>query len=302
MTLAQRPPAARAEGGRKRAALRAVHVAAAVLAGAPSIGCFGTPSPLAPGLGGSVGWPHHGVQTGAVELPQSGDGFVRYRGQGGHHWGQPALVNGIVEAARRVHQALPGGAPLVVGDLSAQHGGKIARHQSHRSGRDVDLLWYVTTPNGKPLQNPSFAHLGRDGMARVPGKGYVRLDVPRQWLLIKTLLSSEQLEVQWLYSSSVVEAMVIDHATAEGEAEELLRHASAVMLEPADGLSHDDHMHLRIACSPEGRVRGCEGGGPHWSWLGMPPWLDAVVPVGGAAPYGMATSADDVELLEGGGG
>jgi penicillin-insensitive murein endopeptidase len=307
MRATWRAPAARSNAGRKTAALRAVRAAAAVLAGAPSLGCFGTPSPLAPGLAGSVGWPHHGVQTGAVELPQSGDGFVRYRSQGGHYWGQPALVNGIIQAAQRVQQELPGGAPLVVGDLSAQHGGRIARHQSHRSGRDVDLLWYVTTPGGKPLQNPSFAHLGRDGMARVPGKGYVRLDVARQWLLIKTLLSSEQLEVQWLYSSSVVEALVIRHASAEGEADELIHRASVVMQEPADGLSHDDHMHLRIACSPEARVRGCEGGGPHWSWLGVPPWLDAELPAAEAsagmlAPNGAATSADDVLLLEGGGG
>jgi penicillin-insensitive murein endopeptidase len=252
-----------------------------------------------------VGWPHHGVQTGAVELPQSGDGFVRYRAQDGHYWGQPALVNGIVEAARRVSRALPGGPPLVVGDLSAEYGGKITRHHSHRSGRDVDLLWFVTTPNGKALQNPAFARLGRDGMAKVGNKGYVRLDVPRQWSLIKALLSSEQMEVQWLYSSSVVEAMVLEHARAQGDDPELLHRASVVMLEPADGLPHDDHMHLRIACSPDGRVRGCEGGGPHWSWLGMPPWLDAEPPAGSGAVepsrYGADSSINMLELVDDGG-
>lgn len=259
---------------RDRASIGAMRGAGPLLSLALGSGCFGTPSPLAPGLAGSVGWPHHGVQTGAVELPESGPGFVRYRAQGGHYWGQPALVDGIVEAAGQVYRALPGGAPLVVGDLSAQHGGKIDRHHSHRSGRDVDLLWYVTTPRGRSVQNPSFSHLGRDGMARVPGQGYVRLDVPRQWLLIRALLSSELLEVQWLYSSGVVEALVLEHAATQGEPAELIARARAVMAEPADGLSHDDHMHLRAACSPEGRVLGCEGGGPHWSWLRPAPWLE----------------------------
>jgi penicillin-insensitive murein DD-endopeptidase len=237
-------------------------------------GCFGTPSPLAPGLAGSVGWPHHGVQTGAIELPDDGPGFVRYRDHGGYHWGQPALVNGIVEAARTVHEAFPGGAPLVVGDLSARHGGQITRHQSHRSGRDVDLLWYVTTPDGRPIRNPSFTQLERDGTARAPGYGYVRLDVPREWLLIKSLLGSAQLEVQWLYSSSIVEGLVLDYAVAQGENAELIHRAREVMSQPVDSLPHDDHLHLRIACSPESQVSGCEGGGPQWSWLAPAPWLE----------------------------
>jgi penicillin-insensitive murein DD-endopeptidase len=231
-------------------------------------GCFGTPTPLAPGLGGSVGWPHHGVQTGAVELPREGPGFARYRAEGPHYWGQPGLVLAIEDAARHVQQALPGGAPLLIGDLSAEHGGKIERHYSHRSGRDVDLLWYVTTLDGAPVQSPSFVQLGTDGLARIPRRpGYVRLDVPREWLLIKSLLTSPHVEVQWLFSSSVVEALVVDYALAKGDDAELVRRAQNVMLEPADSLPHDDHVHLRVACSPQASIQGCEGGGPYWNWL-----------------------------------
>jgi penicillin-insensitive murein endopeptidase len=208
------------------------------------------------------------VQTDAVELPERGEGFERYRAQGEYNWGQPGLVRGIVEAARVVHETFPGGAPLLIGDISARHGGKISRHQSHRSGRDVDLLWYVTTPDGASVKNPSFVHLGADGLARVPGRGgYVQLDVPRQWLLIKSLLSSRAMDVQWLYSSSIVEALIVDYARAKHEDPELIWRAQNVMLEPADSLPHDDHLHLRVACSPEASVQGCEGGGPYWNWL-----------------------------------
>lgn len=235
-----------------------------------ALGCLGTPTPLSPGLEGSVGWPHHGVQTGAIELPEAGEGFARFRSQGGYYWGQPALVNGLREAARNVQLELPGGPPLIVGDLSAQYGGKISRHHSHRSGRDVDLLWYVTTPDGRPLRNTSFVHLGNDGMGRAPRLGYVRLDVPRQWSLVKSLLRSEQLEVQWLYSSSVVEALVVEYALAKGEDSELIWRAQNVMLQPLDSLPHDDHLHVRIACPRESDAPGCEGGGPYWAWLGAP--------------------------------
>lgn len=253
---------------------RASRALAWVCLGGP-LGCFGTPTPLAPGLSGSIGYPHHGVQTGAVELPESGEGFCRFRRHGAQHFGQPALVEGLIEAARHVFRAMPGGAPLVVGDLSAREGGKIERHASHRTGRDVDLLWYVTTPEGAPVQNPAFARVESDGLAELWSGHYVRLDVPRQWLLIETLLSSRHFEVQWLYASETVEALLIDHALARGADPEVVRRAQTVMHEPVDSLPHDDHLHVRIACTPENSSRGCEGGGPHWSWLSPQPSLEA---------------------------
>ena len=111
-------------------------------------GCFAAPSPLAPQFEGSVGYPSLGVQTQAVELPARGSGFVRYRPNSQHYFGVPRLVAGVQNAAAQVEQRLGGKVPLVIGDLSAARGGKIKGHASHRTGRDVDLLLYVTTPAG----------------------------------------------------------------------------------------------------------------------------------------------------------
>jgi penicillin-insensitive murein endopeptidase len=231
-------------------------------------GCFGTPTPLAPGLEGSVGAPHHGVLTVAEELPAAGPGFVRYRPKGQNHWGNPRLVRLLEGAAKTVQEERPDGVRLVVGDLSGHDGGKIPRHQSHRTGRDVDLPWFVTTPEGAPIQNPGFVNVGADGLAKLEDSGeYVRLDVAREWLLVKKLLTSSDADVQWMFCAKEVEALLVDYARARGEPPALVWHAETVLIEPGDSLPHDDHIHMRIACAPEETIAGCEGGGPRWDWL-----------------------------------
>ncbi len=44
-----------------------------------------------------------------------------------------------------------------------------------------------------------------------------------------------------------------------------------MLLQLGDSGSHDDHLHLRVACTPGEAVAGCLGGGPYWPWLpGLP--------------------------------
>lgn len=234
-------------------------------------GCVGVPSPLAPSQKGTVGVPHLGVQTDAVELPQRGAGYVRYRALGRHHWGLPRLVKTVEAAAEHMAKVAPEGAPLVVGDLSARYGGKIPGHNSHRSGRDVDLLYYVTTPAGASVPCPGFVHLAADGLAYVPESGeFVRFDVARQWELVKFLLTSREIGVQFMFVSRAIEALLIEYALARAEPLSLVNQAQTVLLQPTDSMPHDDHLHLRIACAPDEGVSGCTGGGPYWEWLPPP--------------------------------
>jgi penicillin-insensitive murein DD-endopeptidase len=230
--------------------------------------CLSTPTPLAPGLSGTVGVPNQGVLTEAEELPVRGDGFVRYRPQGSHYFGRPRLVHALEKAAADVAQQAPGGAPLAIGDLSAKTGGRIPGHDSHRSGRDVDLLFMVMTPSGIPIPSPGFVRFEGDGLALVPdSKDYIRIDIDREWLLLRSLLTSREVGVQFMFVCHEVEALLIDHARALGEPADLVWRAETVMLQPSDSLPHDDHVHLRIACNPDEAVAGCSGGGPRWEWL-----------------------------------
>jgi penicillin-insensitive murein DD-endopeptidase len=254
--------------------------------------CAGTPTPLAPSIRGSIGYPHAGMITDAAPLPYKGSGYTLLR-KNGVHWGNPRLVAAIESAAKEVSAARPG-PRLVVGDLSARFGGEASGHRSHRTGRDADLLIYIVTPSGAPVESPGFLRFGADGLAdaeppadkpdpvkpapasakkpKSSGR-FVRIDLEREWLLVKALVSSREANVQWLFFAHWLEALVIEYARARGEDPELLWYAESVLLQPGDSASHDDHLHLRIACTPDEAVAGCLGGGPYWPWLPALPQL-----------------------------
>jgi penicillin-insensitive murein endopeptidase len=201
-----------------------------------------------------------------------GPGFERYRPQGEHYYGVPRLVRALERVAQAVAEERPGGAPLLIGDLSARRGGRIPGHRSHRTGRDVDLLFYVTTPSGTPVRSPGFIPFGPDGLARVgETTEYVRFDVERNWLLVRELVTSD-LGIQLLLVSGELEALLVDYAVARGEPPEVIWRAVATLIEPTDSTKHDDHFHVRIGCSREEALHGCEANAPFWEWLepGLP--------------------------------
>ncbi|MBI2388937.1 MAG: penicillin-insensitive murein endopeptidase [Deltaproteobacteria bacterium] len=240
-----------------------------VALGAWALGCS-TPSALAPGLRGSVGVPHSGFLTGGKELPAEGKGY-KWKSAADHHWGLPRLVELIEESAAKVSDERPGSKPLHVGELSARGGGALMpKHRSHRTGRDVDLLFYLTTLEGVPAANDGFVKIGPDGLG-VSGAGrFVRFDVDRNWILVRSMVASKKAHVQWIFISRVLEALLVERAIALGESPELVQRAQTVMQQPGDSLPHDDHIHLRVACEADEFVHGCEGGGPAWAWLPRP--------------------------------
>ena len=246
--------------------------AGALLCAAVSAGCWSAPTPLAPSLRGSVGVPHKGVLTGAAKLPENGAGYKRLRNDK-IQYGNPRLVAAIERAAKRVKELRPDGAPLVIADLSAENGGKIPRHRSHRSGRDADLLFYVRTPDGRSVENTGFFRFKADGIALVDKqkKQFVMIDLDRTWIMVQAFTEDSEAMMQWLFVARWLEALLVEHALAIGAPEEVIRRAQYLLRQPGDSAAHDDHFHIRIACSPGEAVAGCRGGGYHWSWLPKPP-------------------------------
>lgn len=243
---------------------------AALLATTASTGCARAPSPLAPHYAGSIGLPHRGVLTKASELPAEGDGYRMLRSND-RHFGTPRFVAAIERAAAKVAHERPG-TKLTIGDLSARHGGHISSHSSHRTGRDADLLLYMTTLEGAPVTTTSFVHVGTDGLAFDEGADrFLRFDVEREWLLVKALVEDPEARVQWLFVSRPVKAMLVEWARARGESGETILRAMDAMQEPGPpAQSHDDHIHVRTACDAAEVASGCEPTGPVRPWIAMP--------------------------------
>lgn len=246
-------------------------------------GCGHTPSPLHPVRAGSVGSPSNGVLTAPAELPRQGPGY-RWLRDDDHHHALPRFVAAIERAAARVATERPG-EPLRVGDLSTRTGGRLLPHLSHRTGRDADLLFYLTTLDGAPVESPGFLQVGADGLAwDKENRRFLRFDVEREWLLVKALLEDPAARIQWVFAHRNVEALLVEHARARGETNELVARAIDVLLQPQPGGLHDDHVHIRTACTPGEIAAGCEPTGP------VRPWIAALDPA--------ADAPSDRELLE----
>ena len=210
--------------------------------------------------------PQRGVLTGAVELPNAGPGYKWLR-QDDRHFGIPRFVDSIKRSAATVARERPG-AMLVIGDLSKKGGGQLLPHFSHRTGRDADLLFYMTTLDGAPVDSPGFIHVGNDGLAWDDKHGrFLRFDVEREWLLVKTLVEDPEARIQWIFASRNVEAILVEWARARGERGETILRAMDVMLQPDPGGVHDDHIHIRTMCTPGELVAGCEPTGPQRAWI-----------------------------------
>ena len=140
------------------------------------------------------------------------------------------------------------------------------------SGRDADLLFFWTTVDGVPIADHGFLHVGADGLAfDDAGKRFVRFDLEREWILVKSLLLDPEARVQWFFVHENVKAMLLTWAKARGEPTELLWRAEQLMLQPNPGGPHDDHLHVRTACDADEIASGCEPFGPERPWLFVSP-------------------------------
>jgi penicillin-insensitive murein endopeptidase len=236
------------------------------VAGCASIG------PVNDGTSLAFGTTSQGMLIHGRRLPASGDGWMipPLWSNRGNNFGTDELVGLIVRAARRVRQDSPGGPPLYVADLSPQLGGRSIWHRSHQTGRDADLMFFLLDTNDKPQPVPwGMWLLDDDGKTRKVDKHgnalaqpRLHLDVDREWLLVRALLSDPAVDVQYLFISEGLKKLLLDHAEEIHEPTDLIERARAVLHQPVGSLPHDDHLHLRIYCPASDRALGCRDVGP----------------------------------------
>ncbi len=220
----------------------------------------------------SLGTANRGGLLRAMELPQRGMGFQRALVGDGTAFGTSKLVGLLTRSAAEVARSYPGTAPLYIGDLSDRFGGKHSRHGSHRSGRDVDVLFYLTNAQGRSVRGSGFYAFDERGVGYVrepgaPVQGLAFFDAARNWAFVRSMLLDSEAPVQWIFCANGIKARLLAYARAHESNPRLFFQASQVLHEPSKGNPHRDHFHIRIACTGEERTRGCEDAGPIWPWL-----------------------------------
>ncbi len=221
----------------------------------------------------SIGGPNDGSVEGSVALPMRGPGF-RFgpaRDPAARH-GTVEMVQSLVRAAAYVDARLPG-SELTINDLGLVRGGAIPHHASHRSGRDVDVLFYVLDEEGRPRAGIG-APIEPDGsgtdyrdLAVAEDDRPIRIDVPRSWAFVEAVLGGAPVEgavVQRIFVVEHVRTMLLAHARSVGAQAELVRRFEEVTCQPS--YPHDDHFHLRYFCTAEDLRAGCTESAPLYPW------------------------------------
>lgn len=191
----------------------------------------------------SVGAPNGGKLARGEKLASNRSLEVR---GGGHAWGTPELVQVLKRSAAKVRKKHKGSV-LFVGDLSAKHGGPLFGHNSHQSGRDADVGFYMKHDDGKQVNPHRFVPFGGDGRAR--DGAIVRFDDERNWLFIESLITDPKVDVRYIFISMGLRKRLLTYASQKRKvAPDLYTKAAAALMSPADVDVHDDHFHVRIAC------------------------------------------------------
>lgn len=233
---------------------------------------------------GSLGRVSAGMLAAGERLEQRGEHHRFYRAGARRH-ATPELAGLIRRSAAAVAAAHPGSV-LLVGDISAEHGGFIGGHRSHRSGRDVDFAFFLSAPSGEPIAGFPLVRLDRLG-AGIRNEATCRFDDARNWELVEALLTDVEVEVQWIFVSRGLKARLLDRALRTGREPWVIERAASVLHQPSDSGWHDDHFHVRIYC-PTGAAGGlCRDTGPVWPWISN-----------GRVGTAEAAAIDDGKLLE----
>lgn len=199
----------------------------------------------------SVGSPTEGALVGGVPLEEGAE--LRLRWPDGPRWALPDLVTLLERAARRVHERFPGSV-LLVGDLSRREGGALIGHVSHESGRDADVGFYYTDPEGHVVRTERLLSVRPSGS--VAAGPHLHFDEPRNWALVESFLTDPLVRVQQIFVAEPLRQRLLDFARRHGAPDVVIARAASALRQPGSGPSHDDHFHVRIAC-PRGQTEIC---------------------------------------------
>jgi len=221
-----------------------------------------------PSLSGGLPW--EGRLLRAARLRWSAAlGPVTSYARSGNFYGTSELVGMLERTAQTLAARWPE-SQLAVGELSGPRGGKLNGHHSHRTGRDVDVAFFMHDSEGRAAAMQGFVSVNADGSALHSGRK-LRFDDAKNWAMVATMLRDADARVQYMFVAQTIRTRLLMEGRRQGESDEFLRAAAAVMVQPRERHKHDNHFHLRIYCARDDRP-ACKDSAPYWPWYeGTPP-------------------------------
>ncbi|MBN1654273.1 MAG: penicillin-insensitive murein endopeptidase [Deltaproteobacteria bacterium] len=193
-------------------------------------------SKLPPSFSESVGAPNRGQLINGVKLPTHSAFVIRDRERA---WGTEETIDNLIAAFSSVKKGDRKAPRVMVHDLSLRNGGTMFGHNSHQSGRDVDIAYYQRN-----------CHQGICALKPVSPSD---LDLKRQWRLLKYWLVRRQTEA--IFIDYHLQKQLYQHARDQGATEEQLlmwfqypRGRTFPLGVIRHYPKHDDHIHVRFAC------------------------------------------------------
>jgi hypothetical protein len=168
-----------------------------------------------------------------------GDGYRVRRPQ--LAFGAPYVVDHLRGVIGEVRALYPDVHTLAIGDISAEHGGRLAAHKSHQNGLDVDVGFYFTQqPDGYPER---FAPADST------------LDLQATWALLTAFARTTDLDdgVEIMFLDYAVQRRLYTWAqkrgTPEADLEQLFQYPHGK--DAMSGMirhwpNHADHVHVRF--------------------------------------------------------
>jgi hypothetical protein len=145
-------------------------------------------------------------------------------------WGTRETVDSLVAAFHAVHALYPQSGPARLSHIGARDGGYLRPHKSHQSGRDADIGFFYK----------------KDEMPGGRARREKFMDLPRNWTLIKSLVTMT--DVQVILVDRGIQKVLCDYALQQGEDREwvdrIFRAGKHALVQHAR--RHKDHFHVRF--------------------------------------------------------
>lgn len=188
--------------------------------------------------------------------------------------GAPLVLEALEAGAQAVAERHPG-LRLPIGNVARCGGGDIPWSVSHNSGRDADVYFYMTwsavAPRtgraGEEIQYLPYkaSPIALDDLS-APGVGpkawfatgaRAQFDADANLDFLLALVTRGRPRLQWVFVARPIRDAVLKRARQRKIDAATLKRLASILHQPRRALPHDDHFHLRFACTKSERARGC---------------------------------------------